>query len=226
MRLPAGRSWLPWSLSLAVFCFGIFAFQRGLPPPRSPRLTLGDGPRTTQVSAHWLAKDGIAERALEEAVKPLPDRLPPVPGATPPGDAIPIPASPADSGKFWTVSKGDRLWNIAEKALGAGSRFKEIVAINPGLDPGRLIPGTVLRLPAGVASNGSEGQRQEPPPRRRYHVVSSGENLTSIALKYYSRPVWTVIFEANRDHLESPDRLREGLRLIIPEAESEPGRGR
>ena len=226
MRLPARRSWLAWALSSAVFIFGIFAFQRGLPPPRSPRPSLGEGPLTTSVSAHWAAKDGIAERALEGAVEPLPDPVPPAPDEVDPARKGLPPAPPGSPGNRWTVAKGDRLWTIAEKTLGAGRRFEEIVALNPGLEPGRLIPGMVLRLPPAAEITGNEIQPPAPASRRRYHVVASGENLTSIAQKYYSRPAWKLIYEANGDRLSSPDRLREGLRLIIPEAGSPSGGGR
>ena len=51
-------------------------------------------------------------------------------------------------GRTYTVVKGDTLWGIAARQLGAGSRSKEITALNPGIDPERLAVGQVLKLPA------------------------------------------------------------------------------
>lgn len=50
---------------------------------------------------------------------------------------------------FHTVEKGDSLWKIAEKALGDGSRYKEIFEANKPMlsDPDKIYPGQVLRIP-------------------------------------------------------------------------------
>ena len=51
----------------------------------------------------------------------------------------------------YTVSPGQSLWSIAVDRLGSGSRYIEILNLNPQLqgDPGRLVPGQELMLPAG-----------------------------------------------------------------------------
>ncbi|TRD22557.1 peptidoglycan-binding protein LysM [Palleronia caenipelagi] len=48
-----------------------------------------------------------------------------------------------------TVEKGDTLWAIAEKALGAGNRYNEIFEANRPMlsDPDKIYPGQVLRIP-------------------------------------------------------------------------------
>lgn len=49
----------------------------------------------------------------------------------------------------YTVAAGDNLWEIARKKLGNGNRYKEILALNPQIDPNRpLAIGTKLKLPA------------------------------------------------------------------------------
>jgi nucleoid-associated protein YgaU len=46
------------------------------------------------------------------------------------------------------VVEGDTLWSIARKYLGSGYRWKEIVALNPGLeDPRQLRAGAQLAMP-------------------------------------------------------------------------------
>jgi len=53
-------------------------------------------------------------------------------------------------GTFHTVEKGDTLWAISSKALGAGNRYMEIFEANKPMlsDPDKIYPGQVLRIPA------------------------------------------------------------------------------
>ncbi len=46
-----------------------------------------------------------------------------------------------------TIAKGDTLWSLAERYLGSGKRWKEIVAANPGLDPQKLHVGQTIVIP-------------------------------------------------------------------------------
>jgi nucleoid-associated protein YgaU len=51
----------------------------------------------------------------------------------------------------------------------------------------------------------------------RIHTVTENETLSSISQKYYGTASgWQKIYVANRELLRSPDRLRPGIRLIIP----------
>jgi len=63
-------------------------------------------------------------------------------------EAIETP-EPAAKPVFHTVTKGDTLWKIAEKALGKGDRYKEIFEANRPMlsDPDKIYPGQVLRIP-------------------------------------------------------------------------------
>lgn len=49
-------------------------------------------------------------------------------------------------GAVYTVQQGDSLWGIAERCLGDGSRYGEIMAVN-GLTDTLIHPGQALRLP-------------------------------------------------------------------------------
>lgn len=49
--------------------------------------------------------------------------------------------------KTYTVKKGDTLWRIAEKHLGAGSKYPEIASLNGLKDPNKINVGQVLNLP-------------------------------------------------------------------------------
>lgn len=52
------------------------------------------------------------------------------------------------SESVYTVAEGDSLWSIARKQLGKGSRYKEILAMNPHISKDKpLAIGTKLKLP-------------------------------------------------------------------------------
>ncbi|KVN34033.1 peptidase M23 [Burkholderia pyrrocinia] len=54
-------------------------------------------------------------------------------------------------------------------------------------------------------------------PEVQYHDVVSGDNLWKIAEKYYGDGTKnTVIFDANKPMLSSPDRIYPGQKLVIP----------
>jgi nucleoid-associated protein YgaU len=50
--------------------------------------------------------------------------------------------------RLYEVKVGDRLEDIALLHLGSRKRHKDILALNPGLNPKRLMPGQKLYLPA------------------------------------------------------------------------------
>ncbi len=56
-----------------------------------------------------------------------------------------------------------------------------------------------------------------PVPPRIYEVVA-GDNLSKIAKKFYGDPnQYRRIFDANRDQLSDPDKVKVGQQLKIPE---------
>lgn len=51
----------------------------------------------------------------------------------------------------------------------------------------------------------------------RTHKVAKGETLSHIAQRYYGKATeFDRIFDANRDQLKDPDKIREGMELKIP----------
>jgi nucleoid-associated protein YgaU len=61
---------------------------------------------------------------------------------------------------------------------------------------------------------------QSPPvddPYAQYYVVKKGDTLSKIAEEFYGdRMLYPKIFEANRDLLSDPDKIKPGQRLRIP----------
>lgn len=61
-----------------------------------------------------------------------------------PGQVICIPVAPPCPGFFYTIQPGDTLFALAQKF---GTTVQAILAVNPGLDPKRLIPGQRICIP-------------------------------------------------------------------------------
>ncbi len=94
--------------------------------------------------------------ATAEPPRPVAAPLPPVEPAAPAKvEEQPEPltpptsvAAPAPSGeKTYTVQKGDTFYGIARKLYGDQRKAKEIMALNPGIEPGKLQPGQVIKVP-------------------------------------------------------------------------------
>ena len=62
---------------------------------------------------------------------------------------LPSGGGTAGPGRWYVVKDGDNLWKIAADQLGNGSRYKEIIKLNPGIvsHEDNLDVGTRLRLP-------------------------------------------------------------------------------
>jgi LysM repeat protein len=129
-------------------------------------------------------------------------------------DETPLIAEKPQTGEY-TVARGDSLWRIAERLLGDGARYTEIVDLNADVLDGRpdfITPGTVLRVPI-IESRESETV-----------VVQPGDTLSEIAQQELGDAAqYPKIFDASRvteqpdgAYLEDPDLIRPGWELTIP----------
>ncbi|OYN90342.1 LysM peptidoglycan-binding domain-containing protein [Parenemella sanctibonifatiensis] len=123
----------------------------------------------------------------------------------------PVPEQEAGPTRHLTVTATDDLWSIAERELGDGGRWHEIVALNPGLDPlAELHPGQQLRLPV-------DPHLQEAPPPPATVVVEKGDSLSSIAEDTWGdADLWPLLYHANQDQIADPDQIDIGWRLEVP----------
>lgn len=63
----------------------------------------------------------------------------------------------------------------------------------------------------------SSGTKQTPGFDDTVHIVKRGDSLMKLSIRYYGRTIdYTLIYEANRDVLESPDKIKIGQKLKIP----------
>lgn len=75
-------------------------------------------------------------------------------------------------------------------------------------------------LTAKVEAPAEKKEAAEPPKEKepRIHVVGQGDNLGNISRKYYGEfKRWKDIAEANKEILPDPNKLKIGMKLVIPE---------
>jgi nucleoid-associated protein YgaU len=104
------------------------------------------GCQKKQVAAAPPAEPEVGFRSMEDLAPPPPQEG--YPAVQPNPAPVYSPPAVALEPSRYTVQKGDTLWGIAAKTLGSGRRWKDIVAVNPGLDPQKLQIGQVLLIPA------------------------------------------------------------------------------
>ena len=89
-------------------------------------------------------------------------QIPPDSGSSRSG-ATPVSSTPtaSGSGRSYTIKSGDTLGEISQRELGTATRWREIQALNPGLNPVRLTVGKTIKLP-GSGSGASRVTDPEP----------------------------------------------------------------
>ena len=125
----------------------------------------------------------------------------------------------------YVVKSGDTLSGIAQTALGSSKRWREIAALNPKVDPGRLFVGAKLALPGAVPTTAPKSQRKpetrstprsvSPSAAEAVYIVQSGDMLSTIAQRELgSAKHWRKIADLNPK--VNPDRLYVGAKLRLP----------
>ncbi|MEM0913042.1 MAG: LysM peptidoglycan-binding domain-containing protein [Planctomycetota bacterium] len=136
------------------------------------------------------------------------------PTPEPAAEAPPTPTPPAT----YTVQRGDTLSSIAVQLFGAERRWVDIAQANPTIDPIRLRVGQTLKLPGDAPPASPDEPEIDAPAAELRHTIQSGENLSSIAQRYYGKAArWRVLFNANRDILgNNPNAIRAGMVIAVP----------
>ena len=142
-------------------------------------------------------------RKVAPSVAPV---APPVAPVANPALSTVNPVSPAAGSRSVTVRSGDTLWKIAQENLGHGTRWREVLAVNPAItSPEALKAGMQINLPADVRA-----------PRASKVKVNAGDTLTKIAQAQYGKAgYWRCILSGNPS-LTDPNRIYEGQDLVLP----------
>jgi nucleoid-associated protein YgaU len=74
--------------------------------------------------------------------------IPPLAAAAPREAARADTVRPAAGQRTYRIKRGDTLWEIARDELGRASAVKDILELNPDLDPSRLALGRTILLPS------------------------------------------------------------------------------
>lgn len=190
---------------------------------------LGSGPEAKDARDKTVAKDDAVARLRRafgtssetDAPKPEHGTIEPLAGVTtvPKADAgktATPPAAPATTTEY-VVKKGDSLEAIAMQHFGKKSAWTEIVKVNPGLTPTKLMTGDKIKLPPKTVLAAAAPATSPPPVTAKAdeYEIRDGDNLENIALaKLGKRTLWRDIVTANPGL--DPARLKRGTRIKIP----------
>jgi LysM repeat protein len=160
-----------------------------------------------------------------DRIEEFPDRAAPVP---PPQHAAARPASKsanADAPRFLTNEEESRNREIlSRKKAPAPDPIPPVPKKKDDAVASDAVPAENLQwVPDGPAvKKAVEPQRSVPAGSARTpgrtHVIQAGDTLSGLASKYLgSSARYREIYEANRNVLRSPDDLREGVTIVIPD---------
>ncbi|TYL51699.1 LysM peptidoglycan-binding domain-containing protein [Nocardioides sp. BGMRC 2183] len=220
-------AWCAWAVLLVCMVLDLAARLRGVrvrrvPGLALPQLTVGrlvalaallfvSLPTPAPTLPRFTPPAGTPEPAplpvSAPVAAPTPTHAPARPSTEPSPDVRPT--------QTYVVKRGDSLWRIAEKHLGDGRRYDEIVALNRAIlngEPDFLQPGTTLRLPAGSGTEDSA------------YVVQPGDTLSEIAqdtlgdADAYPRiaDASDQTLQPDGERLLDPDLIKPGWQLTIP----------
>lgn len=130
----------------------------------------------------------------------------------------------------YRVKPGDTLYGIAAAQYGRADAtiVKAIFDTNRAVlsDPDSLKAGAEIALPAvddveqtrTISPPATAGRRDDTPGFRWYQIRKNDRYIT-IARRQLGDPSrWREIFELNKDKFPDPQRIREGVRIKIPDA--------
>ena len=109
-----------------------------------------------------------------------------------------------------TPVKTNRIFDLP----GEQTKQQPKLALNPQQEKIPVLKQPVAKKhPAPV----KKVEKKAPVKKPRYHVVQSGQNLSTISKQYYgSSTKWKRILDANPKIIRDPDKIRIGMRLLIP----------
>ena len=133
------------------------------------------------------------------------------------GASAESPKLPSRKAQEVAVGRGDTLWSLAERHLGAGERWREIAELNAGrtmVDGQRFAqaetiqPGWRLLVPTVEGSSGHDEGNV---------IVERGDTLWDLSEEEYGEGQrWPRLYRANREEIADPDLIFPGQVLDVP----------
>jgi nucleoid-associated protein YgaU len=201
-------------LGLALIAIIIFAIN-GVPefiPSARDNSSVVKTAVTTQTSGAL-----VIEPAVVDVARNLQEKRTSVRYVNPPSEVIPLDESAGGSNEVLAAQKQT---TPGEKAP-SSEKAKE--TIQPTSDVAAAKTQVVQPRQQEVAAATTTSQKTVAGAN---HVVEDGESLAYIAKKYYGEDTGNkkttiqMLYEANKDILESPDKVQVGDKLVIPNVES------
>lgn len=116
------------------------------------------------------------------------------------------------------VTPQPRVAATTRSAAATGAAARPAQAATPSAGAGLQTAASTGARPAAAPA---ATPTTTPAATQRTHTVARGDTLSGIAQKVYGRADrWQLIFQANRDKLDDPDRIYPGQVLVIPDAPS------
>lgn len=156
--------------------------------------------------------------------------------ATGPGNTTGSTAPTASGERTHVIASGDTFSTLAQKYYGNANKWQLIAKANPLVSADRLKIGTKVRIPdAGTTTTASKSTTptvgtapattgasanagNSTGATGNFHVVASGDTLSSLARKYYgSTKYWEKLYTANKSTIgANPANLKVGQKLAVP----------
>lgn len=113
---------------------------------------------------------------------------------------------------FYPWQQGDTFAALAQRYYGSKDKVTRLTKANEGRSEVSIAVGERLWIPI------SEGSKTDLTADGRTYLVKKGDVLSSISQHFYgTAKKWPKILDANRDILASPEKLKVGMTLRIPE---------
>jgi len=116
----------------------------------------------------------------------------------------------------------DEVVTLTGHANDLNTKTRIMVAFNEAVETKNTINQISIDQPsaakaAGAAPRPATAAGVTAASEHRTHEVASGDTLSELAQRYYGdASKYNKIFEANRDQLNDPDKIRVGQKLKIP----------
>lgn len=160
------------------------------------------------------------------------------------GFNVPQPVAPANDPRDETlhvVQQGETYWSIARQHYGAGRYFQALGEYNkPRIsDQQSLKPGMKVLVPSANTLDARYGKLMQAsghakapakpqsglkfdPQGRPYYIVGEGDTLGEIATRHLGKTLRSdEIYRLNQEQLKTPNSLKTGMLLVMPNDASE-----